>query len=74
MGEVDPGYGELYDRELGAGVAQARAVDSLILFKKAKPRTPFRYTTLAYFFGTSANVGERTNSVSTLKPLFCEFQ
>jgi len=23
MGEVDPGYGELYDRELGAGVAQA---------------------------------------------------
>jgi hypothetical protein len=50
--------------ELGAGVAQARAVDSLILFKKAKPRTPFRYTTLAYFFGTSANVGEQKNSFS----------
>jgi hypothetical protein len=23
MGEVDPEYGELYDRELGAGVAQS---------------------------------------------------
>jgi hypothetical protein len=57
--------GELYDRELGAGVAQAWAVDSLILFKKATLRTPFWYTTLAHFFETSANVGERTNSVST---------